>query len=294
MEKTYLTSTYIDYINSVVEYIECNLKTDLSIDEICSRTAYSKVHFKRIFLYTVGETISQYIKTRRLTEAAKELAKTDHSILEIAMEWGYESQEAFTRAFKKMFYVTPARYRRLGLHLTLKEKKKLIPEMVEHLIGGINLEPKIIKKDGFKVVGLKYYGDDPKNNCPKLWENFFKRMGEIENKVGNMESFGLMCTGEEEMSEEKFDYIACIGVTEFGKIPEGMVGAEVPAATYAVFTHKGTLENLPRTYEYIYGTWFPKSGYEPVGMNEFEYYDQRFTGKEDSEFDIYVPLKEKK
>ena len=291
MDDTGLTVGYMDYVNRAVDYIESNLKREVTLDEICSQTAYSKVHFQRIFLYTVGETVSQYIKNRRLTEAAKELARTDRSVLEIATDWGYESQEAFTRAFKKIFYATPAKYRRLGLHFTLKEKKRLKPETVEHLKGGINLKPRMVKKDAFKVVGLKYYGDDPKNNCPKLWKSFFERIGEIENQTGKMESFGLMCTGEEVLKNDLFDYIACVEVTDFGKIPEGMTAAEVPEAMYAVFTHKGSLDNLQQTYEYIYGTWFPKSGYEPVGMNEFEYYDTRFTGEEGSELDIYVPVK---
>ncbi|HRX66204.1 effector binding domain-containing protein, partial [Mesotoga sp.] len=79
------------------------------------------------------------------------------------------------------------------------------------------------------------------NNCPKLWRDFMERHTEIENVISTKESCGLMCTGEEDFIDGKFDYIASLAVSDLERIPEGMVGAEVPEATYAVFTHTGKL-----------------------------------------------------
>lgn len=156
------------------------------------------------------------------------------------------------------------------------------------------MEPKIIHKSAFKVIGLKYYGNDPANNCPKLWRDLMERHTEIENVISAKESYGLMCTGEEDFIDGKFDYIASLAVSTLRIIPEGMVGAEVPEATYAVFTHTGKLDSLQNTYEYIHAKWFQNFEYEPIGLNEFELYDERFTGEEDSEFDIYIPIEKKR
>ena len=293
LKESTMREDYIDCVNSVIDYIEENLFRSITLEDLCSEIFYSPVHLQRIFYYTVGETIGRYIKGRRLSEAAERLAGTSMSILEIALRCGYDSQESFTRAFKSRYYVTPGKYRRLGLHFTLTQKKRLTKKKIERPMGGVNVEPKIVKRKAFKVVGLKYYGNDPKNNCPKLWQEFMKRIGEIRNALPVMESYGLMCTGEEDFVDGKFDYIASVSVSDLDNIPEGMVGAEIPEATYAVFTHKGRLDTLQETYEYIYGNWFQNSEYEPLGLNEFELYDDRFTGEESSQFDIYIPLKKK-
>ncbi|MDI9368678.1 AraC family transcriptional regulator [Mesotoga sp. BH458_6_3_2_1] len=291
---TSLKEDYIDCVNSVIDYIEEHLSSPITLDDLCSEIFYSSVHLQRIFFHTVGETIGQYRKGRRLSVAADKLATTSMSILEIALQLGYDSQESFTRAFKSRYYLTPGKYRRLELHFTVTQKKRLCKKDLIGLKGGIRMEPEIIHKSAFKVIGLKYYGNDPANNCPKLWRDFMERHTEIDNVISAKESYGLMCTGEEDFIDGKFDYIASLAVSTLERIPEGMIGAEVPEATYAVFTHKGELDSLQDTYEYIYGKWFQNSEYEPVGLNEFELYDERFTGKEDSEFDIYIPIKKKR
>jgi len=290
---TNLKEDYIDCVNSVIDYIEENLSSQITLNDLCSRTFYSPVHLQRIFFHTVGETIGQYLKGRRLSEAADKLATTSMTILEIALHFGYDSQESFTRAFKSRYYMTPGKYRRLGLHFALTQKKRLYKRDLTGLKGGMKMEPKIVHKPAFKVIGLKYYGNDPTNNCPELWRSFMERLPEIENVLPAKESYGLMCTGEEDFVDGKFDYIASVAVSRLENIPEGMIGAEIPEATYAVFTHNGKLDSLQETYKYIYGKWFQNSEYEPVGMNEFEFYDESFTGEEDSELYIYIPIKKK-
>jgi len=115
------------------------------------------------------------------------------------------------------------------------------------LEGGIGMEPKIVHKEAFKVVGLKYWGNDPVNNCPKLWRDFMERYSEIENVIPSQEHYGIMCTRKEDFVDGKFDYIASAEVSSLDKIPVGMVGAEIPEATYAAFTHKGKLDSLQDT-----------------------------------------------
>ena len=226
--------------------------------------------------------------------AAGKLATTSMTILEIALHLCYDSQESFSRAFKSRYYMTPGKYRRFGLHFAVIQKKRLLYKRnLIGLEGRKKMEPKTLHKPAFKVIGLKYYGNDPANNGPDLWRDFMERLPEIENVISAKESYGLMCTGEEDFVDGKFDYTASVAVSSLDNIPEGMVGAEIPEATYAVFTHNGNLDSLQETYEYIYGKWFQNWEYEPTGLNEFEFYDERFTGEEDSELYIYIPIKKK-
>lgn len=101
----------LETIQKVVDYIEENLNNELSLDKIAEKAGYSKFHLHRIFSKIVGETIHKYIQKRRLTEAARKLVYTDDSIINIALISGYESQQAFTLAFKKMYKSSPQIYR---------------------------------------------------------------------------------------------------------------------------------------------------------------------------------------
>ncbi len=152
------------------------------------------------------------------------------------------------------------------------------------------MEPRIVSRKGFKVVGLKYYGSDPANNCPGIWQEFNRRHIEISNRVDDRLAYGLICTGEKDMTGGNFDYIACMEASDFADTPDGMVEAVVPDATYAAFTHRGSLDRLSKTYEEIFDRCFPESKYRPVGSNNSELYDSRFNMGSDSEFDIYVSL----
>ena len=157
------------------------------------------------------------------------------------------------------------------------------------------MEPIIKKRGPFRAVGLRYYGDDSDvvKMAPKLWEQFNKRMSEVEDAVPGC-AYGLMCTDIDPVSMEKWDYMACIEVKSFKDIPEEMVEVEVPEQTYAVFTHKGKLDKLRQTYNYIYSEWLPQSNYEHVGKFDFELYDYRFMmDSDESEFEIYISVKPK-
>lgn len=113
VKDTVLKEDYVDCVNSVIDYIEESLSAQVTISDLCAETFYSPVHLQRIFLHTVGETIGQYLKGRRLSEAADRLATTSMPILGIALQFGYDSQESFTRAFRSKYFITPGKYRRL-------------------------------------------------------------------------------------------------------------------------------------------------------------------------------------
>ncbi len=284
--------SYLKEVQRAVDYIEKNLCNELSITEISKQVNFSMYHFHRIFQSFVGESLSEYIRRRRLTAAAHSLRNTNLRIIDIASEYGFNSQESFTRAFQKMFGITPGLYRKQKQRLLLKEKPRLTISMLKQFEEGLLMEPRIVIKEGFTVVGMKCSTTLKNNKIPQLWDEFLLRIHEIKNRSDDKVAMGIseFCKNP---NDEEFTYFACVPVTRIDEIPEGMVIKTVPANKYVVVTHKGSLETLGNTYDFIYATWLPKSGHELAEADDFEVYDERFLGPEDekSEIDIYIPIK---
>lgn len=285
---------YIERIERALDFIENNLSEPISIGTVASHCGFSEYHFHRMFSAMLGESVSEYIRRRRLSRAARLIASGGASILETALESGYESQESFTRAFKTMFGLTPGRLKRLGKDALIIEKKPTTVDMIVHLREGITMEPKFVEREEELVVGM---GDSfPENSFEaigKLWERFSKRENEIGDLSGDY-ALGVCMQKHDDIPLGKdacFVYIAGRPVKSLASIPCGMVAVRLPRARYAVFTHTGPLSNLKHTINYIWGTWLPRSGYRQGGMPDFELYDERFHVKTmDGEVDIYVGL----
>lgn len=158
------------------------------------------------------------------------------------------------------------------------------------------MEPKIVSRDEIKLIGIQYIGANQNGEIPKLWgEQFLPRMGELKNVVGEQVCYGLcecMCKGECKCGQgSDFLYIAAREVSHFDEVPEEMVTKTVPAAKYAVFTHKGPVSTLQDTFQKIYTEWIPASGLVIAGNYNFEHYGECFDNSENSLMDIYVPVK---
>jgi AraC family transcriptional regulator len=151
------------------------------------------------------------------------------------------------------------------------------------------MEPKIVTKPTFTVVGMKYRGKNEKNEIPQLWEKFMPRAGEIKQRA-NPFGYGVMDNYDEKTGE--FDYLAGVEVQNVSDAPEGMESWQVPEQTYAAFPCN--LKNIKETFQQIYHEWLPQSGYQRTDGPEFEYYDESFRpdqGKLD--LFIYIPVRKK-
>jgi len=288
---------YLSHVRDAVKYIEENLDQDIKAMDVAQEAAFSRYHFHRIFTALVGRSVAGYIRRRRLTEAAHELIATGKKIIDIALDYQFETPESFTRAFKKMYGLTPGQYRKQGKNVEYLHQTKLDEDILRHLKGGFSMEPKIVIKDEFKIVGMRIFGENSNNEIKELWNKFMPRIGEIKHRIkedlSQDISYGI-CYPSDDMSETgEFEYIASVEVSRLDEIPEGMVGRTIPRQKYAVFTHKGVVDRIKETYKYIYGTWQPKSGCELVKAPDFEYYDERFDAEyqENSEMSIYIPIK---
>lgn len=151
------------------------------------------------------------------------------------------------------------------------------------------MEPKIVSKPALTVVGMKYRGKPLSDEIPQLWGAFAARIGEIKHIRNPEIAYGVSDNMDESTGE--FDYVAACEVESAADIPEGMVSVDFPAQTYAVFTC--TLPTIGETFEYIYRTWLPTSGFRRPRSPEFELYDEDFNPNDpSSELYVYVPVEE--
>ncbi len=134
---------HIGHLNGAIDYIEANLTQSLAVERVAASVGYSRFHFDRLFLAIVGDTPTSYLRKRRLTEAAREVVASNRSLLEIALDYQFQSQEAFTRSFKRMFGSSPGAYRRRRRLTRAFYKITLRPQKIFYLNRGASSEPKI-------------------------------------------------------------------------------------------------------------------------------------------------------
>jgi AraC family transcriptional regulator len=285
-------------VQRALNFIERNLAEDITLKDAAWEAGFSMYHFHRMFQSMVGDSVTEYIRKRRLTLAASQLLNTEKRIIDIAFDFHFESQEAFTRAFKKLFGITPGRYRSF---IGPFAKKMVEPANIDEkssVKGGNLMEPRIVEKGEIKVIGMTYFGENKNMEVTRLWDRFLPRLDEIKNRIGSCQSYGICSYTPATQEDFQFEYMACVETGGLESIPEGMVSKTLPANKYLVFTFRGNFydgmkNKIQELYSYAYGTYMPEHGYEPAGPYDFEYYDERFTGtgSVNSEIDIYIPVK---
>ncbi len=278
---------YCENIQKSIDYIEENIKEIIDINTVVQRSGYSTTHFYRIFQALMGESIKEYIIKRKLSDAAIELAVTKKRLIEIAIDYGFNSQEVFTRAFTKLFHITPGRYRKTKSSIVLFEKINAYQKLIDHI--GDLLIPRIVLEKEFKIIGMKKIVKPGDALIRSLWDEFNLRKCEIGNIITNEDTLGICEYMPNITDESAFEYMAGIEVAEYNSIPDGMVSKTIPHSKYAVFTHKGNMRDLKTTYDNIYGSWLPLSGIELAEVDTIEIYSTKKT--QESTLDIYIPLK---
>jgi len=287
---------YFKNIVNAINYIEKNIDNEFSLQQVADVAGFSLHHFHRIFQRVIGLSLKSYIRRRRLTEAETELLNSDKKIISIAFDYQFSTPESFSRAFRKQFGSNPGWYRHCGKSQHQYRQERLNAESLYFIQGGIamqsqTLQPKFVEKEGFQVIGMRYFGANQNGEIPKLWDDFCPQMKNVPNVCQPDVAVGV-CSNMNDDGE--FEYVAALIVDSVDEVPENMVARTVPAQNYAVFTHKGKLDTLQKTYQEIYCNWLPNSEFEYHKGPDFEWYDHRFDPHSDeSEFDIYVPVRKK-
>ncbi|MBD3919970.1 AraC family transcriptional regulator [Paenibacillus sp. PR3] len=280
---------WLDRMNNAMDYIEANLADTISYDDIAQRTCCSTYHFQRMFPFITGVSLSEYIRRRRLTLAAFELQTTDAKVIDIAMKYGYDSPEAFARAFKNLHGIMPISARDKGVSL------KAYPRMSFHISikGDIEMNYRIEQKGSFEMFGVHGLINSNMQTAFAEVPQFRKQCdedGSVDLINESLGRFGnnVLHAALYDHNGESFKYMIGYHVPKGFEIPERCTKLSVPALTWAIFPEPQC--DLQQLWERIYSEWFPTSGYEQIEGPQFEMY-YGMPGHWSGE--IWIPVKKK-
>jgi AraC family transcriptional regulator len=265
-------------------YIESHLSGDLSLDAIAEVVGVSRYHLSRAFGVTVGCALASYVRGRRLSESARELGNGAPDILVLALDSGYGSHEAFTRAFRQHFGVTPEQLRERG---TTEGLDLMEPIRMNDTHGAALASPRIVRERALLVFGL---AQRHRTNAaiPLQWDRFVPYLGTIPNQVGK-DTFGVICNPDDTGS---YEYISGVQVSEFPAEPEEFSRVRIPPQTYAVFEHPDHVSSVGATWSAIWNHGITDAGYQASDGPAFERYGEKFDGRTGrGGFELWVPIK---
>jgi len=268
-------------------FIESHLAEELTLDEIADVAGISRFHMVRAFAAATGFSVMRYVRARRLSEAARALADGAPDILKLALDADYGSHEAFTRAFRDHFGVTPEAVRaatRLD-NLMLQEPIVMDSTLIDNLQA-----PRFATGKPLLIPGIgERYNCESAAGIPGQWQRFHQCIANIPSRIGKV-AYGVCCNGDD---AGNFDYISGVEVSDFSDLPREFARVRIPEQRYAVFTHSDHISTIRRTVNTIWNHWLPASGLKAADAPNFERYDEKFnpvTG--DGGLEVWVPVKE--
>lgn len=272
---------WIEGFQESIDYIEQNLTETLSIEKVAGKAALSPFYYQRIFGALCGMTVSEYIRARRMTQAAHDLAGSSGKVIDIALRYGYDSPDSFAKAFQRFHGITPSMAREPGACL-----RSFAPLHIKiTLEGGNMLDYRIVEKAPFTIVGCKrrFSSETSYQEIPAFWDEW------MQDTKGLTGTFGVCC----DTDGKDFDYWIADLYLPWKDVPTGCDTRQIPGSLWAEFTCKGPLpDSLQSVNTQIWSEWLPTlSGYELAG----DYSIERYTMPEEDPADtisyIWVPLR---
>ena len=275
-----------DPVGAALWFIETNLTTGISLDDVAGAAGLSRFQLSRAFGRVIGFPVMGYLKGRRLSEAAKILAAGADDILTVALDAGYGSHEAFTRAFHDQFGLAPEKLRALAstTSINLVEPRRL------DMTAFVDLEePRFVTGPAMLIAGLSEpysYGDVA--GIPAQWQRFGPHIGHVPDQRGFVCYGACHCYD----GEGKFNYLCGVEIARADNLPSGFTLLRLEPQEYAVFSHRSHISTIGNTMKTIWEKWLPQSGYRFAEAPEFERYDERFDPMSGNGLvEIWIPVK---
>lgn len=287
----------LERMNEALRYIEENLTDEINIKEVSRLSFCSEYHFKRMFSFLTGISLTEYIRRRRLTLAALELTNSDIKVIDLAVKYGYSSPDSFTRTFQSVHGITPTEARKGGQSL------KAYPRMTFQLSikGGNEMKYRILEKDAFSIVGIKkrvpivFSGVNPE--IAAMWQSLNEEMICQLKSLSNMEPLGLISASanfSEGRMEETGELDHYIGVATTHDCPDKFTKLAVPALSWGVFEAVGPFPStLQDVWGRIYSEWLPSSNYELVEGPEILWNEHKDITSPNFKSEIWIPINRK-
>ncbi len=270
---------WIEGLQASIDYIEENLTEPLDIVEVAAKAALSPFYFQRIFGALCGMTVGEYIRARRMSQAAQELARTGAKVIDVALKYGYDSPDSFTKALLRFHGVSPSMAREPGASL-----RSFAPLHIKiSLEGGSMMDYRIVEKAPFTIVGVKrpFNSDTSYQEIPKFWDEWLAK-GKDRPVMG---TFGVCI----DMKGKDFDYWIADLYFPWEDVPDGCETRVIPGSLWAQFPC--TIKTLQDTNTKIWSEWLPAlQGYTLAGEYDIEVYLPPEEGSDDMKVYIWVPL----
>lgn len=275
---------WLDNMNNAITYIENNLLEKMDYDKVAQAALCSAYQFQRMFTFISNMPLSEYVRRRKMTLAGFELQNSNIKIIDLALKYGYDSPEAFTRAFQLLHGITPSMARKKGV--TIKAYPRISFQIT--IKGDSEMNYKIVQKEAFEVYGVEQIFDtkDGENlrEIPKFWNNFMVN-GEYDKLVKscNYPSSLNAISCYRELESTKFPYMICALKTPLSDT-SGYTLVSVPASTWAVLANEpheieDTSAQTQKLVARVYTDWLPTANYDMIPGYEFEMYYSTADGK---------------
>jgi len=279
-----LLDAVMDPVAKAIWFIEFHSGDSVDLDSIAQFAGLSRFHLTRAFGQVTGYSVMRYLKGRRLTEAACALAKGAPDILRVALDVGYGSHEAFTRAFREQFGVTPESVRAQ----TRLDSLPLVEAFRRDQSMNVSIEtPRVEKGELLLVAGFaERITYDNIASIPQLWQKISAHIGHLPNEIPGY-AYGVKFNSD----NNGFEYLAGIAVSTFEGLPGEFRTSRIPPQTYAVFIHRGHIATIRETMKAIWNEYLPQSGLTVMDAPEYERYGSSFDPRTgNGEVEIFIPI----
>lgn len=271
---------------AALDYIDRSIANNISLYDIARESGFSVPHFYRLFRRLTGDTVGAYMLRRRMSLAAGDLKTSGKSITGIALEYGFESHDVFTRAFTRVYGMPPGKYRRES---SPPPMKKLPLNNSGSSEDDNQMKFSLVHVGGFHVIGMECDAVmwDRDGSIGRLWSSFLQRAEEIKQASSPINMYGI-CEYEN-CENDRFRYMASIGVSEAAEAPPGMIKRYVREQDYF---KAGVPDSISTPDAYAGTLGFAKSlGYEIDQYDNIEVYEELFHDPDVNSFILLVPVK---
>ncbi|QWG60948.1 AraC family transcriptional regulator [Bacillus mycoides] len=284
-------------MNAAMQYIEDNLTHEIDFKEVAKIAFCSEYHFKRMFSFLAGISLSEYIRCRRLTLAAFELKDSNAKVIDVAIKYGYNSPDSFTRAFQNLHGITPSEARS-----TSRSLKAYSPMTFQLSIqGGNEMNYRIEEKGPFQIIGIQKRVPIVFNGVNKeiasMWKGLTPQSIQTLKMLSNVNPNGIISAStnfSEGRMEEKGELDHYIGVATTKDCPGQFAQLEVAASTWVIFEAVGPFPDaLQNVWGRIYSEWFPSSNYELAEGPEILWNEQKDVTSPNFKSEIWIPVLKK-
>ncbi|MFC7322926.1 AraC family transcriptional regulator [Halobacillus campisalis] len=285
--------TWVESLQKAIDYMEEHLLENISLADIAKQSNISLYHFQRAFTLLTDMSVGEYLRRRRLTLAAHDLSKNNNKVIDIASKYGYETPEAFSKAFRRQHGISPKEAR--TYEGKLKSYNRLAIQI--NLKGAEPMQYKIVDKEEFQVTGIKesfsMMNEENLEGIPKMWrkvntDGTSDKLFDLNN--GAVKGLLGVIVTESGKEAKSMDY--WIAAAHKGEPEDDLESLKIPASTWAIFEVHGAMPDaMQKVWKKIYGEWFPSSGYENASSPSMEVYSEGDAYQSNYYSEIWIPVK---